>query len=450
MNNEHNPIAQRINHLQDVWTQQRMIEPNAQFVRWMINEPDLPLVNGFYKLESSPYGKIEETIVVMLTDFESPANFSYTLAKDWLEAYKKDTEKYPELKWPDFDTLNDHFKQLDKEDTQVVDDFLVELLTKFKTYEGKTTPMFVGINPRKVGSHDALCAWLTNIIELLPKNIGFVVTDYKEGNYFDAIFKDEEAIFIKQTIRLKNQDIKGAYTDLMIQGDPNDPQVAFRKCMIKMGEGASNNNLNEVVKWGKRGLEITQSTGNLSFWASAHLIYAGFLFGFKDDKRIFQLLDNGIEIGHQQIDDKSLLGVTLQLYAYKAAYYSIIDNKLEAITWFLKQARLAIEYNEQLIAVSAYKSTMLLLDQIKDIEELENIAPEAYKACVTIESEILKTTEFAYLGKHHIDILRNNKEEQTEKEIQEVDIYMRELFGSGWENQGKELWKKLGKEEVII
>ncbi len=136
MNNQHNPIAQRINYLQDFWIQQRALKPNAQFIRWLIEEPDLPLVNGFYKLESSPHGKIAETIVVMLTDFQSLETFSYQLAKDWIVAFKKDAEKYPELQWQALDGLEASFNKLSTTSGQQADAFLVKLLTQFKAFEG--------------------------------------------------------------------------------------------------------------------------------------------------------------------------------------------------------------------------------------------------------------------------------------------------------------------------
>ncbi|OEK08201.1 hypothetical protein A8C32_01685 [Flavivirga aquatica] len=451
MSNEHNPIAQRINLLQDLWIQQRLLKPKAQFIRWLIDEPDVPLVNGFYKLESSPYGKIDETLVVMLTDFDTITTFSYDLAKDWLTAYKKDAEKYPELQWPDFELLHASFKQIDKENTEASNVFLVELFTKFKTYEGKQTPLFIGVNPRKVTSYNELCVWICNIIEQLPQNIGLLVTDYKANNFYEAVFTNKEALFEKQTISLKNQNIQGAYTKLMTQGNPNDPEVAFRKCMIKMGEAATKGHQEKLINWGEKGLNIAKQTTNLSFWASAHLIYVGHLFGFKDTPRINHLLDKGIKIGHKNLEDKALLGVTLQLYSYKAAYYSFINKKEDALNWFLKQATLAQENNENYITVTAYKNAILLADQNKKISEMQDIIPVAFQTGYVIEDDTLKNTEFAYIASYYVNMLHEKEEEtpQIKAELEAINKRMSHLFGETWEHQAKDLRKQIKDKELV-
>lgn len=451
MSNEHNPIAQRINYLQDFWMEQRALKPNAQFIRWLIDEADLPLVNGFYKLESSPHGKIQETLVVMLTDFEDLNTFSYGLAKDWLIAFKKDAEKYSALQWKAFNGLETKFKDLSKTNTLLADVFLVELLTQFKTFEGQPTIMYLGINPRKVTSHNALCVWICHIIKQLPENIGIVVTDYKKGEYFEPVFSNEKAHFVKQSLRLKDQDMAGAYAKLMTQGNPNDPKVAFRKCMLKMGEATKAQNKEGLIKWGEKGLSITKNTNDLAFWASAHLIYAGFLFGFKDTERLKNLLDKGITISEKAPDDQNLQGVVLQLYGYKAAYYSFIGKRELAKDWFVMQAQLAKQYQQHLVALTAYKNALIVLQQKRETAKIEELAPEAYEFCASIDDAILKTTEFPYIAKNYIDVLRESNTKEDNKKAEEVDQYLTKLFDKNWEVIGEDLIKKIEaiEEEII-
>ncbi|WP_422091460.1 hypothetical protein [Tenacibaculum ovolyticum] len=450
MSNEHNPIAQRINYLQSFWMQQRPLKPKAQFVRWMVDEQDVPLINGFYKLESSPYGKIDETIVVMLTDFDSEDSFSYQVANDWLTSYKKDTEKYPELQWAAYENLQTEFNKIGGDNTLQATTFFVKLLKQFKNYEGKENNMYIGIHPRKVADYDALCSWICSLIAQLPKNIGLVVVDYKKDAFFEEIFSNEDAFFEKQTLRLKNQDIQGAYTNLMTQGNPNDPQVAFRKCMIKMGEAAGNQEKEELISWGEKGLNITKQTTNLPFWASAHLIYAGYLFGFRDTDRIINLLDKGIRIGQKDPKDKALLGVTLQLYSYKAAYYSFINKKEAALEWFIKQATLANENDEKLVMITAYKNALLLAEQSRMMSAVEDTIPIAFKRGYAIDDELLKTTEFAYIASHYVNTLREEKETiEIKKELTVINTRLSFLFGDTWETQVINLRKQIKNKELV-
>ena len=89
VSNEHNTIAERIGRIQNIWKEKIDRKSGYKIVRLIIRETDLPIINGFLKLESSPYGKIEETPVVMLTDFADPQTFAWQLCNDWLEEYSR-------------------------------------------------------------------------------------------------------------------------------------------------------------------------------------------------------------------------------------------------------------------------------------------------------------------------------------------------------------------------
>ena len=99
VSNEHNPIAERIGKIQAIWKSNMAGKSDYKLVRLVIREADLPIVNVFLKLESSPYGKIEETPVVMLSDFVDPQTFAWQLCNDWLEEYSHALEQYPQLPW---------------------------------------------------------------------------------------------------------------------------------------------------------------------------------------------------------------------------------------------------------------------------------------------------------------------------------------------------------------
>ncbi|MCD7850345.1 MAG: hypothetical protein LUH63_11770 [Parabacteroides sp.] len=89
MLNEHNPIAVRISKLQDKWIESLSVNRDARIIRWLIQSNDLPLVNAFYRLESSPYSKIDEVPIVMLTDFESSETLPISYLKIGLMNMKK-------------------------------------------------------------------------------------------------------------------------------------------------------------------------------------------------------------------------------------------------------------------------------------------------------------------------------------------------------------------------
>ena len=429
MTTEHNPIAIRINRLQDQWIEGRKAKPTARIIRWLVTPDDVPLVNGFYKLESSVHGKIEENLVILLTNFEDINTFAYQLAKDWLEMYEKDLEQYPQLDWKDFSELKEQFLDLNQEEREESESFLITLLESFKEYEGSPTTLFIGINPRKVWSHQEMNTWLMQYFAKLPETIGFVLTDHKGKGYHDSLFGSLGNQ--TQTLVLQDQDMKGAYQAIATQGNPNDPQVAFRKCMMEMGNCAAKNDKKGVDKWGQKALEITQKTGQKPFWMSAHLVYAGFLFGFKDSTKINQLLDKAIQIGKPKLkSDQATVGLVLQLYSYKAAYYSIDGKHQKAFDWFVKQAELSVEQNQELIAVGAYKNAILVASQNNMKQQLLGILPTAFISGYKLDDTNLKTTEFAFTAKHYLEAPLRIEVEK----VDEIENRMTQLFGKKWRN----------------
>ena len=204
---------------------------------------------------------------------------------------------------------------------------------------------------------------------------------------------------VTKTLQVPNFDLKGAYKQIATQGNPTDPQVQFRRCMFEMGEAAGANNKSKLNQWGQKMLEVTQSTGNRSFWASAHLVYAGFLFQFKDDEKIEELLNKGIAITAKEYKDKpESAGVLLQLYSYKGSYASMTGKKEEALEWFTKQARTATELQLTEQALLAYNNLLLLAQKNKN-DFFYNTIKESFEVGYPLKDEQLKNINFTFIAK---------------------------------------------------
>ncbi len=431
MNNEHNPIALRINKLQELWIQERKKKPNSRLIRWMIEEHDLPLVNGFYKLESTPYGKIEEYLIVLLSDFDSKTNFSYHLAHDWIQSFEQAQQEYPDLYWPQFAQIKEEFEQIKQGNPKQANSFFVYLLEEYKQALSPNRMLLVGINPRKVYDHSELNTWTDSLLQLLPKTIGIVFTDYKQSGYYNEVFQLKQWANESLTISLKDQDIKAAYNQLMTQGNPNDPQVQFRTCMIGMAEAANQQDKKGVYHWGNKALQVTKSTGKIEFWASAFLVFAGNLFYFQDSEKIFELLNQGIEIGHSQPENQALQGVLLQLYAFKASYFLVEGEAEQAIEHFLIQADLAEQANQTLVAVTAYKNALIVAQQNDWQDQLQRISDLAFPVGYSLEDDYLKATEFGFIALHYLQ----QTNQLSETQHQEIEQRLNRLFGEDWKQQ---------------
>ena len=90
--NEHNPIAQLVNKIQQTWQEKISGRAELRFVRMLIKPEEARVYEGFCKLESSPHGRLPEVFVTQLTDFEAEDSFSGALIKDWLQTYDQSME----------------------------------------------------------------------------------------------------------------------------------------------------------------------------------------------------------------------------------------------------------------------------------------------------------------------------------------------------------------------
>jgi hypothetical protein len=425
-NNEHNAIAVRINKIQSYWIKLRKLKPNIRLFRWDFHKDDFVLVNGFLKLESSPHGRSDDTFVIFFNDFDSPVHFTHSLIKDWLNTFEKEVKQNPQWDWSDFEPLKEEFKTIDSRKYDKLNEFFIKLLVSFKKFEAKKDNLLViGLIPRNVQNKSELNQWVYDIFQLLPNNIGMLLLDFIGNEVYDDVVSKLKNL--TATIKLPDLNLKGAYKELATKGNPNDPQVIFRQCMLEMGEAVSDGDKKKLDLWGNKMLDITQSSGIRSFWASGHLIYAGFLFQFKESKTIHLLLDKGIKITQSEYKQKQdSAGVLLQLYSYKASYYSMCDENEKAIDWFTKQAETAkeLEMNEQ--AVTAYLFALLIAEKSKD-KVYNNIVKKAFETGYKLEDEKLKYLNFAFIAYHFI-----NLEQELSDRVVQIEDRMASVFGKEW------------------
>lgn len=430
MMNEHNPVAVRINRIQQKWKSQ-VEGKNYKVVRFLLsNEDDLTLLNGFYKLESSIYRTIDEVLVVMLTDFENLSYFSYNLVKDWILEYEKGLKKIPDLPWKEFPLYKEKIEKASP--LQPQGHLLLEMLASYQQcISDSPKKLRIGIVPRKVYSYSDFSKWLKKMAVQLPENIGILLTDYTQDNFYAKVVGTHEYTSISLTV--EDQDMKGAYEELIKGGNPNDPQVKFRTCMLEMGKEAAAGYKKGVHNWGNKLLDLAQSTGDKSLWASAHLIYAGFLFRFKDEQ-IHSLLDKGVIICESLIKykDEAGLGILLQIYNYKASYYSICGQHQKSWEWFIKSTQKALDNKHYLEAISNCKNAIIMAERhFMKSEMTEYLETGAFQLMYQQEDEQLKATEITFIVNYYLGY----SSQVSQEKYREINERMILIFGKEWRQQ---------------
>lgn len=425
-NNRHNPIARMVESLQSKWFETTSKSPDYKLIRWLVQPDEAAIVNGFYQLESSPYGSLPEFFLILLTPFEKSAEeFSLQLISDWIAMWKQD--KYvaqSEVTW----SPEKWFEQ--SKNTADAEQLFIDMLTDFQSSVCKDEQTFVlGLIPRTVGDFELFNYWIINTTEQLPPEVKLSLIDHTGKNYLKQLFKyfKDKAL----TIECSDMGLNRAIRQMATSGDPNDPEVNFRKCLFEMADGVSSKNEKHLHEWGKKALRIAQGSGMKSFFASAYLIYAGFLMQLKKEEAD-ELLDTGIRIAESAVknEEKEAVSVLLQLYGYKAAYQSIKGKTSKSCQWLLKQAQLAVDHQQGVYAISICRMSARTAKKAGEYGYFSEIVRLGYHAGDKLSTEELRISEIKILAYHYAEELQNDKKKE---EASAVYARMQEIFGEDWD-----------------
>lgn len=433
--NEHNPVALAISMLQEKW-RNAVKDSDYRFVRWVIERENADIFKGFLKLESTPHGSLEETFIILFTPFETPYAFAYALANDWLEIFEHEMQQGTLPQWDDLADLKEELQTLSSDANYQGEDirFLMKLLKSFKQYEGKKAKLVVGLLPYAVAESKQYVKWLDSVLYQLPNGLMIMTVDYCGHETQERLFGKENPERI--SLMAKNLfDANKIYRQLATAGNPDDPQVVFRTCMFEMGEAAKNGNKQGVYHWGEKALLATQGSGDKLFWAAAHIVYVGFLFGFKDTEKIEKLIENGNQICEQLLTDENQKNAAAELmaqfYGYKAAYLNILKKYKESIACFEQQAALLIANGQAVLSLGAFQNALLVAARHQS-GKVPDIAGKGFAAGYPLADELLRTSGFPVIAYHYLK--HSIADDEQRKEIEHRMAY---LYTDEWKHNAK-------------
>jgi tetratricopeptide (TPR) repeat protein len=435
--NEHNPIAFELNKIQHAWLKEVAKNPQLRVVRLVIKPEEARVYEGFCKLESSPHGQMPEVFVTHLTNFEDEDTFSADIIKDWLETFDNSAALMEELQKRNVAfTWNPKVYQqaLEHGNGQPLDDTLLRMLNDFKQAlprEEADKQLVLALLPRQVSHMRGLKNWLTNMLKKgIPAGVKLLMFDHV-GDEQLAI---HERLFPGQMHSMHVPlELQNAIQKLAKSGNPNDPEIALRRCMFEMGDALKAKDIKRLHEWGQKALDYTQKSGNKGLFATAHIMYAGMLFYFKRDPQLPVLLERGMRISKQgmQQGDVACLPLMVQFYGYHGAYAQIRRNFDEAIEWFIKQAKLAQEHQFNQQAMNGWYQAAELCRR-KNTGRYYMVLEEAYLAGLSLQDEEISTSVYIYLLRDYYDYVHNKKIQDT---IQKIDEKMGRLFGNNWKEE---------------
>lgn len=163
-------------------------------------------------------------------------------------------------------------------------------------------------------------------------------------------------------IDIPNQNMTGAYKEIATQGNPQDPNVKYRKCLFELGEAASKGNKDEAKKLGHELIRLSREIGGTAFMASSYLMFGGFMVKFHREAGFcHDLFDKGIALVLPKYhDEQDCAQILLQLYNYKGTVHSYNKDITEAIKQFMTAVRIAKEVNMKTEVVNEYNYALLM------------------------------------------------------------------------------------------
>lgn len=449
MNNEHNPIAQLITQIQQKWINEVSPHDHIQLIRWLIKPDQARLYEGFLRLESTPNGSLPEVPIVLLTHFEDKTIHSKSLIKDWIENFKKDenlqqdlASRNIKLEWD----VNAFEQELLSEDTDHNVLLLKMLHTFQKAIPNPQLPLVLSLYPYTVSDPKEYGKWIDIMTQLgLPDKVRLMFFDYVEDRFFDPVMKTHQEIATSLSVPL---DLQGAIHKIAQAGDPNDPEVQFRQCMIEMSKSVTQKKLSRLHEWGKKGLLVTQKSGSKSAYATAHVVYAGMLFNFKEYEDIQDLLQKGLAIAKQGLSagEENCKPIIIQGFGFQASCKQLQKEKVTATDLFCLQAETAIDFGFGPQALSAW---WLGYNAIKkrDLERYKEIINTAYTYGITLEPEILKSTCMANIAADQYNVL---EQEGNKEKCNAIHEFMKNVEGLNWRELVEERRKEMEKKSLSI
>ena len=320
-------------------------------------------------------------------------------------------------------------------------DLYIRLVTSFKTFVGNDNLLGITLFISRIGDVEALNEVIKDIAERLPAGVALILIDYKKREVYDILLSEMKGKIC--LIDIPNQNMTGAYKEIATQGNPQDPNVKYRKCLFELGEAASKGNKDEAKKLGHELIRLSREIGGTAFMASSYLMFGGFMVKFHREAGFcHDLFDKGIALVLPKYhDEQDCAQILLQLYNYKGTVHSYNKDITEAIKQFMTAVRIAKEVNMKTEVVNEYNYALLMALK-KDRLTYEPILNEAFEYGYSFSDEDLKIINLSFIASTYLDktySLDSSKRDEISKR-------MSDLYGEDWQLSTKELAAKLDAE----
>ena len=379
--------------------------------------------------------------ILLSVDYDDKTDFYKFLIKAWIDSFSMEAEKNPDWDWADFSSFKSELTSVSSLSADKLRDLYIRLVTSFKTFVGNDNLLGITLFISRIGDVEALNEVIKDIAERLPSGVALILIDYKKREVYDILLSEMKGRIC--LIDIPNQNMTGAYKEIATQGNPQDPNVKYRKCLFELGEAASKGNKDEAKKLGHELIKLSREIGGTAFMASSYLMFGGFMIKFHREAGFcHDLFDKGIALVLPKYhDEQDCAQILLQLYNYKGTVHSYNKDITEAIKQFMTAVKIAKEVDMKTEVVNEYNYALLMALK-KDRLTYEPILNEAFEYGYSFSDEDLKIINLSFIASTYLD-KTYSLDSSTRDEISKR---MSDLYGEDWQLSTKELAAKLDAE----
>jgi hypothetical protein len=418
-----NPIAARIDRLQDQWTL-FVRDADARVLRWVLDEDELPLVEGFFIRESHPdASKTPDLFWTSGAPFRDAGHHGADLRQELCATYESARAALAEAgvqpMWAP--------APVRREASDV--DVWLEALGSFRGAHPGVEVLAVCLRPTESGSAAAYLSWLGELARAAPRELRFVLLDTSEARAFEPLAAAEPKRVRTQRAHL---DVPGALEEVSAAaGNLDEPGGQFRHLYVQMSAAAKGGDLGTAEALGARALAISEAQQWFSLSCAVHFLQGSFLLRagrHVDAVRRFFLADAA---GARADDRGDLQGKRLRVQARLSAGSALLaaeDFPRSALV-FTEAAPFAVAAQDPRAELDCWRLASYAHARVGDADKTWKAGRAALEVGRAMDDETRKTSTLKNLGQS----LAFWAKEQGLPEVEStVERELEAMLGPGW------------------
>jgi hypothetical protein len=421
-----NPIAARIDRLQDQWTL-FVRDADARMLRWVLDEDELPLVEGFFIRESHPdASKTPDLFWTSGAPFRDASRHGAALRQELCATYESAraalAEAGVQAMWAPAPV---------RSEASDIDVWL-EALSSFRGAHPGVEVLAVCLRPTESASASAYVSWLGGLARAAPPELRFVLLERSsdvEARVFEPLAAAEPKRVRTQRARL---DVPGALEEVSAAaGNLDEPGGQFRHLYVQMSAAAKGGDLGTAEALGARALAISEAEQWFSLSCAVHFLQGSFFLRagrHADAVRRFVLADAA---GARADERGDAQGKRLRVQARLSAGSALLaaEDFPGSARVFTEAAPFAVAAQDPRAELDCWRLASYAHARVGDADKTWKAGRAALGVGRAMDDETRKTSTLKNLGQSLVFWAKEQGLPEVESTVQrELDA----MLGRGW------------------